>query len=97
MEPKPDLGWAEKRREVRGPGHGLAQIRWSNPQEGNLEGRLKDVSPNGFRIVHSTPNLAPGTLVEFSHFTGRGRARVVWTRIVKDTVESGFLVVHDNG
>jgi len=30
--------------------------------------------------------------VEFAHVEARGRARVVWTRIVNHAIESGFVV-----
>lgn len=85
--------YTEKRREPRGPGHGSVRIRWENPKPFEVEGRLKDYSPSGFRMRHSSHDLTAGQLVEFQHFASKGHARVVWTRITGDAVETGFLVV----
>ena len=83
----------EKRREPRGPGHGSVRVRWDNPKPFEVEGRLKDYSPSGFRMRHNSHDISAGLLVEFTHFAAKGKARVVWTRITGDAVESGFLVV----
>lgn len=58
-----------------------------------IEGRLMDVSPGGFRMSHHFASLAAGQVVEFSHIEAKGRARVIWNRIVAERVETGFLVV----
>jgi len=88
-----DSSYHEKRREPRGPGHGSVLIRWENPKPQVVEGRLKDYSPSGFRMRHNSHSLAAGQLVEFTHFASKGKARVVWTRITGEAVETGFLVV----
>jgi hypothetical protein len=51
-----------------------------------------DVSASGFRMIHECPALTAGQFVEFSHFEAEGRARVVWTRILANAVESGFVL-----
>ncbi|HEY3444628.1 MAG TPA: hypothetical protein VGK29_28010 [Paludibaculum sp.] len=37
--------------------------------------------------------LLTGQDVEFEHSAARGRARVMWTRILGSNVESGFLIL----
>ena len=88
---------AEKRREVRRPGKGSVRIQWTNPRAQEAVGKLLDVSASGFRMVHACSTLAAGQYVEFDHLEARGRARVVWTRIVSGVVESGFVVAADEG
>jgi hypothetical protein len=87
---------AEKRREVRRPAEGNVLIQWTNPRSQEVEGRLVDVSASGFRMAHGCSLLAAGQYVEFAHPEAKGRARVVWTRIVSGAVESGFVVAADN-
>ena len=82
----------EKRREARRPGKGSVRVQWSNPRAQEVEGKLMDVSDSGFRMVHACSALTAGQYVEFAHPEARGRARVVWTRIVSGAVESGFVV-----
>jgi hypothetical protein len=84
---------SEKRREHRREATGLVQVRFSDPQPQQIEGRLMDVSSGGFRMAHVYASLAPGQIVEFAHTESRGRARVIWNRIVEEKVETGFLVV----
>ena len=83
---------AEKRREARYPGRGGVMVRPENPGVPIIQGRLLDVSASGFRMVHDCATLTAGQFVEFSHVEAKGRARVVWTRIFAETVESGFVV-----
>jgi hypothetical protein len=87
---------ADKRREDRHPGKGKVVVRWVNPQRLEVEGRLVDVSASGFRMAHDCSSLTAGQFVEFSHVEAKGQARVVWTRIVSGTVESGFVVASDS-
>jgi hypothetical protein len=83
----------EQRREARRPGHGRVQIQWSGPKPMDITGRLVDVSDNGFRMAHHCAALMSGQVVEFSHVEAKGQARVVWTRILAQEVETGFVVV----
>jgi len=46
-----------------------------------------DVSPSGFRMAHDCASLRSGQLVEFAHPEAKGRARVMWNRILADGVE----------
>jgi hypothetical protein len=83
---------AEKRREPRYPGRGTVLVRSENPGARDIRGKLLDVSASGFRMVHDCAALTAGQFVEFSHVEAKGRARVVWTRIFAEAVESGFVL-----
>jgi hypothetical protein len=82
----------EQRRETRRPGHGNVLVRPESPGSRDIQGRLVDVSGSGFRMAHDCSALTAGQYVTFAHVEARGRARVVWTRILDDSVESGFVV-----
>jgi len=83
---------AEKRREARHPGSGNVLVRPEAPGSRDIQGKLVDVSVRGFRMAHQCAALTAGQYVEFAHVEARGRARVVWTRILEQAVESGFVV-----
>ena len=83
---------AEQRRETRRRGHGNVLVRPESPGSRDIQGRLVDVSASGFRMEHACSALTAGQYVGFAHVEARGRARVVWTRILDDSVESGFVV-----
>jgi hypothetical protein len=87
------MSTSEKRREYRREATGLVHVRFSDPQPQQIEGRLMDVSSGGFRMAHGYASLAAGQIVEFKHAESRGRARVIWNRIIDEQVETGFLVV----
>ncbi len=84
---------AEQRREIRRRGHGNVLVRPESAGLRDIQGRLVDVSASGFRMAHDCSGLTAGQYVTFAHVEARGRARVVWTRILDNSVESGFLVV----
>jgi hypothetical protein len=83
----------DQRREQRRLATGRVHVRCSDPQPMEIEGRLLDLSTNGFRMVHTCVSLAAGQLVEFSHPEAEGRARVMWNRVLAEQVESGFFVL----
>ena len=83
---------AEQRRETRRRGHGSVLVRSESPGSRDIQGRLVDVSGSGFRMAHDCSALTAGQYVTFAHVEAKGRARVVWTRILENSVESGFLV-----
>lgn len=83
----------EKRRESRRPVDGVAQVEFSNPRPVRIQGRLMDVSPSGFRLAHGYTSLAAGQVVEFSYSEASGSARVMWNRILDQSVQTGFLVL----
>ena len=89
----PEVQIREKRRESRRPGNGVVHVRYTNPRQMQIKGRLIDVSPSGFRMAHDDAALAAGSVVEFTHSEGSGRARAMWNRIVAGKVETGFHIV----
>ena len=82
----------EQRREIRHRGQGNVLVRSESPGSRDIQGRLVDVSASGFRMAHDCSALTAGQYVGFAHVEARGRARVVWTRILDGSVESGFVV-----
>jgi hypothetical protein len=90
---------AEKRREQRRQASGVVRV-WQNDSQlapngsKQIEGRLIDISPSGFRMAHRDLSLEAGQVVEFSHGEAMGTARVMWNRIMDRTVETGFFVVN---
>ena len=56
-------------------------------------GHLMDLTKSGFRAQHSSPTLRSGHIIDFELAGVSGRARVVWTRVLGDQVESGFLIL----
>ena len=87
-----NISVAEQRRETRRKGHGNVLVRSESPGSRDVQGRLVDVSTSGFRMAHDCSALTAGQYVAFAHVEARGRARVVWTRILDGSVESGFVV-----
>ncbi len=83
----------EKRREPRRAATGVVHVRFNDTRQIEIHGRLIDVSPGGFRMSHDFASLAAGQVVEFAHVEARGRARVIWNRILHERVETGFLVI----
>ena len=57
-------------------------------------GHLLDIAASGFRARHEQFSLTSGELIDFEFAGNRGVARVVWTRIVENQVETGFRVCH---
>jgi hypothetical protein len=88
----------EQRRDVRLAAGGEIRFRLddrgSDVPARDVEGRLLDRSAGGFRAEHDCRELGCGQIVRYrSKASGKGRARVVWTRILGDRVESGFLIL----
>ncbi|HUJ20903.1 MAG TPA: hypothetical protein VLX58_05235 [Bryobacteraceae bacterium] len=89
----------EQRREPRWKAHGeiwfsLDEGAPAGPAPKEVLGTLLDRSSSGFRAQHDCKELMSGQLVRFRMKpSSGGRARVMWTRIIDDRVESGFLIV----
>jgi len=83
----------ERRSEPRLPAKGVVNLWPEDACGATAFGRLADRSERGFRAEHGLKALATGQIVHFEYGTVEGRARVVWTRIIGDHVESGFLVL----
>ena len=83
---------ADRRTEPRQPARGRVKLRPDGLATG-IPGEMVDINGGGFRARHSFQALASGHIVEFEYGKLTGRARVVWTRIMSDSVESGFLIL----
>ena len=85
---------ADRRAEPRRPASGQVELRpeWFASTT-SVPGEMLDINSGGFRARHSFQALVSGHIVEFSYGRERGRARVVWTRIFGDQVESGFMIL----
>ena len=84
----------ERRAEPREHADGQISLQPESFPKAGL-GRMLDRSPHGFRASHDYKMLATGQEVHFVHGGTEGRARVVWTRIVGDHVESGFFILSE--
>lgn len=88
---------AEQRGEPRRAAAGEVRFHFGaevpNGGGGEVRAKLLDRSARGFRAQHDCFQLTCGQIVEFHLLTARGVARVVWTRILGDSVESGFLIL----
>lgn len=83
----------ERRVEARLPAEGRVTLRLPGIVPTHLLGHLADTTSTGFRASHGARNLVTGQIVEFDFEGGHGRARVAWTRILGEEVESGFLIL----
>ena len=84
----------ERRRNPRQEVQGVIFLKFLNSdfRSAAIRAVLIDLSASGFRVSHTSKELCSGQEVAFCHDAGEGMARVVWTRIVGQGVESGFLV-----
>lgn len=83
----------DKRSEERRIATGNVRVRFTDPEPLEIDGRLMDVSVGGFRMAHACASLQSGQLVEFAHVEAKGRAQVMWNRILAGGVETGFRIV----
>jgi hypothetical protein len=96
---RPETGRsAEQRREPRRATSG--EVRFSFSEGGSklgsreVRGQLIDSSASGFRAEHDCAELTCGQIVRFRlRAASKGKARVVWTRILGGRVETGFLIL----
>ncbi len=89
---------AEKRGELRQASTGEVSLVFGDVDAASgakeVRGQLLDRSASGFRAEHRFPGLTCGQVVQFRlPASNTGRARVVWTRIAGEYVESGFIIV----
>ena len=89
----------EQRAEPRHAAQG--EVWFSFDESGSAKGRSKEVrgklldrSTGGFRAEHDCAELTSGQVVRFRlPNSAKGKARVVWTRILEGRVETGFLIL----
>lgn len=87
---------AEQRREPRRSASGEVRFQFGAAMSNGareVRAKLLDRSARGFRAQHDCSQLTCGQVVEFRLMAAKGMARVVWTRILGETVESGFLIL----
>ena len=87
----------ERRAEPRLPANGAVSLSLNGSVLGAVPGHLVDLARSGFRAEHRSPSLLPGHIVEFRFGGVSGRARVIWTRILGERVESGFMILPEEG
>jgi hypothetical protein len=81
---------AERRRTIQGEGI----ITVAEPLPLIIRCRLLDTSGHGFRASHDCAELLAGSQVQLeSASTGKVTARVIWTAIMGDHIESGFYIL----
>ena len=95
MSLEPGSRFQERRTESRSAANGSVKLR-PDGFAGTAEALLLDRSAHGFRARHAFKSLTNGQFVDFEHDGGAGRARVIWTRIAGDQVESGFLATPES-
>ena len=83
----------ERRKKPRQTAKGVIVFNLRQPDSSNILGFLLDVSSSGFKAAHRFKELSPGHDVAFRYTAGEGLARVSWTRIQDESVESGFLIL----
>ena len=83
----------ERRRAPRIPSSGSIQLFFDDPVPAMVEAHLVEVSSTGFRVSHNSKLLDPGMEVRYEREGMNGRARIVWTHILKDSRLSGFLIL----
>jgi hypothetical protein len=82
----------ERRRKPRRSAKGVIVFTVSQSDCSKILGFLLDLSPSGFRAAHRFRELSPGQQVAFQYDGACGLATVVWTRIIDESVESGFVI-----
>ncbi len=90
---EPHLQAVERRREKRQQASGAVTLHLAGTPGEVVSGELLDVSPSGFRIRHHNRALRPGLEVQVIYPWGEVNARIMWTREVGDSIESGFFIV----
>ena len=83
----------DRRVETRLPAEGSVTLRLFGAVPTSIPGHLVDTASTGFRACHGARTLVTGQIVEFDYEGSHGRARVAWTRILGEEVESGFLIL----
>lgn len=84
---------SDRRTEQRHSAEGAVKLSFSDPVHQDVHGNLLDYSKSGFRALHACRALHTGQVVEFQHVISHGKARVMWNRILDQSVETGFLIL----
>ncbi len=83
----------DRRRKDRHETCGEVVLNLAQPEPVEISAELVDLSPDGFRATHQYKALCTGQQVRFRHTQAEGAAEVAWNRVLKDRVETGFLIL----
>ena len=83
----------ERRKQERRKTIGSVYFWWDDAFGRETRGTLLDESESGFRARHHCAELTAGQLVGIRLGGVESRARVAWTRVMGDVVESGFMML----
>ncbi|MBY0504997.1 MAG: PilZ domain-containing protein [Bryobacteraceae bacterium] len=83
----------DRRREPREDAQGVVRLFTLEQERFVFEGEMRDVSASGFRLEHTNQRVRSGDEFRFESPYSSGLARVMWNRILDDSVESGFFIV----
>jgi hypothetical protein len=84
----------DRRLEERTVAEGEAVVVPSDLGSQLVEATLMDTSDEGFRIRYAGASpLFSGQEVQFLLLATSGVARVIWTRVLDGSAESGFLIL----
>ena len=86
---------AERRQDPRHAASGAVRLTLPGTPPCVIDAELIDESRSGFRARHGARLLDSGATVGFAWEGRAGCARVVWTHIAGQQIESGFLIVPD--
>ena len=83
----------DRRREPREEAEGRVRLFTVELERLAFEGEMRDASANGFRLEHDNQRVRSGEEYRFESPHSSGLARVMWNRILDNSVESGFFIV----
>ena len=83
----------DRRGEARFHATGEVRLVIGGPQSLSIPARILDVSQHGIRVEHMYAALTSGRLIQVDSGSSQFTARVVWTRIKNDGVESGLYLL----
>ncbi len=93
LETQPSASPFERRKESRTEARGVVELFIDDPEPQAIPALLLEVSKGGFRARHHSPHLSSGTEIRFLYKLARGKARVMWSCVLPDVIESGFLIL----
>lgn len=84
---------AERRRQPRHPAEGDVVLIFSEPAQLEVPAKIIDQSARGFRVAHAYKALSPGQKAQLRAGTKVMQVQVMWTRIARERVECGLLIL----
>lgn len=83
----------DRRREPRESAPSEVLLYVEQPLACRIPACLLDSTARGFRASHHFAALSTGQEIRYRNQHRQGRARVVWTRVLPDHVETGFVLL----